>query len=174
MKTLQLWTTDGKPIARQARPICTFRSRCARLLRNVRSDEQDALLVTPGGSVHTLGMRAAIDVVFLSRQMRVVGLAPNIPPWSFRRAPAGTGRVLELAAGRIEAIGLTPGTFVMVESAPEDEGPTVICRGVEVRAPRASCQRLPIQFSLRLPLERRCAPCGGARCQLPKVPTRPP
>lgn len=164
MKALQLWTADGRQIAHQVQLVCTFRSRYACLLRIARIDEQSALLLSPGGSVHTVGMRCAIDVVFLSRQMRIVGLAPNISPWRFRRAPPGTGRVLELAAGRIEAIGLSLGMFLVVESGGgAAERPTVrMHQPLEVRERRVPCQRLPIQFSLRLPLERRCATCSSS------------
>ncbi len=61
-------------------------------------------------------MRFAVDVVFLSRQMRVLGLASRVQPWRIVLAPRGTGRVLELAAGQIAATGLQAGTFIVVES----------------------------------------------------------
>jgi hypothetical protein len=92
------------------------------------------LLLSAALGVHTLGMRFAIDVVFLSRQMRVLGLAPVVPPWRVLLAPRGTGRVLELAAGQIAATGLKIGAFILVETAQPRE-----------------CQRSPILFSLRLP-----------------------
>lgn len=161
VKTMELWTADGRPIARCVRLECSFRLRYACLSRDAPIGRHDGLLRSPGGSIHTLGMRRAIDVVFLSRQMRIVGLAPNIPPWRFRRAPSGTGRVLELAAGQIAIVGLEPGMFVVVESEEKIEPPTVVCRG---GARRISCQRLPIQFSLRLPLDRRCGACSIGQC----------
>jgi uncharacterized membrane protein (UPF0127 family) len=79
-------------------------------------------------------MRFAVDVVFLSRQMRVLGLASRVQPWRIVLAPRGTGRVLELAAGQIAATGLQPGTFIVVESN------------------GSQCGRAPIRFSLKLPL----------------------
>jgi hypothetical protein len=82
-------------------------------------------------------MRFAIDVVFLSRQMRVLGLASRVPPWRVLLAPRGTGRVLELAAGQIAATGLKTGTFILVETSRPQQ-----------------CERSPIRFSLRLPAER--------------------
>lgn len=162
MKILELRTTDGRCIARRVRMADSFRSRCIGLLRHRVIPEQEGLLLIPGGSVHTLGMSFSIDVVFLNRQMRVLGLAERVPPWRIRIAPRGTGRVLELAAGQIAATRLTPGTYLMVDSAsstPIDPSdlPTI-------RMPRSTCERRPVQFSLRLPFEHRCTAPIRTRC----------
>lgn len=59
-------------------------------------------LLLPGcRSVHTLGMRFAIDVVFLDADGRVLRLEPALPPGRFvaeRRAHA----VLELQSGAVQ------------------------------------------------------------------------
>lgn len=68
--------------------------------------EPEPLLIAPARSVHTCGMRFAIDVVFLDDRLRVVRVVPGLRPWrlaSARRACA----VLELPAGT--AAGLRPG-----------------------------------------------------------------
>ncbi len=154
MKTLELRTADGRCIARHVHMACSFRSRCVGLLRQRTISEHGGLLLVPGGSIHTLGMRFTIDVVFLSRQMQVLELAERVAPWRLVIAPRGTARVLELAAGRIEATGLTIGTYVTVDSAPAN-----------LPRPRSTaCERTPIQFSLRLPIERRCTGSCGAKC----------
>lgn len=167
MKTLELRTVDGRCVAPQVQLACSFRSRCIGLLRQESISEQGGLLLVPGGSIHTLGMRFSIDVVFLSRQMRVLGLAERVPPWRLVVAPRGTARVLELAAGKIAATRLTTGTYLTVDSAPADpsERPTIKLPRVQSTA----CERLPIQFSLRLPFERRCTgpikpQCSPAQC----------
>ncbi len=82
--------------------------------------EQEGLLLVPGGSVHTLGMRFNIDVVFLNRQMRVLGVAENVAPWRIVIAPKDTMRVLELAAGKIATTRLTAGTYLIIDR-PSDE-----------------------------------------------------
>jgi uncharacterized membrane protein (UPF0127 family) len=148
MKTVALRTVDGRWIARDVRMGCSLASRCLGLMRTKSLSEQQGLLLTPGRPVHTLGLRFAIDVVFLSRQMCVLALMPFVPPWSVRAAPPGTGRVLELAAGRIASVGLTPGTFLLVESSVDDEA-SQVTRPVVTTGP--PCERHPIRFSLRLP-----------------------
>ncbi len=47
----------------------------------------------PGGSVHTLGMRFAIDVVFLNRQMQYWDWQRTAPPWRILIAPMVQARV---------------------------------------------------------------------------------
>jgi hypothetical protein len=137
MKTIALRTSEGRWIAHEVRIACSLTSRLLGLSRERSLPTRGGLLLSPAHGVHTLGMRFAIDVVFLSRQMRVLGLAPRVPPWRVLLAPRGTGRVLELAAGQIAATGLKTGTFIVVETSRPQP-----------------CQRSPIRFSLRLPVER--------------------
>lgn len=136
MRTIALRTPEGRFIAHEVRIACSLTARLFGLSRERSLPTRSGLLLSPARGIHTLGMRFAIDVVFLSRQMRVLGLAPRVPPWRVVLAPRGTGRVLELAAGQIAATGLKTGTFILVET------------------PLSQCQRSPIRFSLRLPVER--------------------
>jgi len=165
MKTLELRTADGRCIARHVRMACSFPSRCVGLLRRSTLPEQEGLLLVPGGSIHTLGMRCAIDVVFLNRQMRILGLAERVPPWRIRVAPRDTRRVLELAAGQIAATQLAIGMYLVVEAPSAEPSDRSHCPTIKLRgAHRPPCERRPIQFSLRLPLERRCIPPLSAKC----------
>ncbi len=170
MKTVELRTADGRCIARQVQMACSFRSRCIGLLRRREILEHEGWLFIPGGSVHTLGMRFNIDVVFLNRQMRVLGLAENVAPWRIVIAPSGTTRVLELAAGKIATTRLIAGTYLIVDRSADDPS-----ERATIKLPRPNhtpCERRPIQFSLRLPLDRRCASAGPKPLRSPQ-PYRP-
>ena len=134
MKTIALRTAEGRFIAHEVRIVHSLAARWCALSRERSLPTRAGLLLSRARGIHTLGMRFAVDVVFLSGQMRVLGLVSCVPPWRVLLAPRGTGRVLELAAGQIAATGLKPGTFIVVESN-QSEG-----------------QRSPIAFSLRLPL----------------------
>lgn len=136
MKTIALRTAEGRFVAHEVRIAYSLAARLLALSRERSLPTRAGLLLCPARGIHTLGMRFAVDVVFLSRQMRVIGLAPRLPPWRVLLAPRGTGRVLELAAGQIAATGLKPGTFIVVESN------------------QSECRRPPITFSLRVPLQR--------------------
>jgi uncharacterized membrane protein (UPF0127 family) len=53
-------------------------------------------------------MRFPIDVVFLDRELSVVAVRPDLPPW--RTAGARGAKVsLELAAGEAARLGFKPG-----------------------------------------------------------------
>lgn len=171
MRPLELRTVDGRCIARRVHMACSFRSRCIGLLRRRSMPEHEGLLLMPGSSVHTLGMRFNIDVVFLSRQMRVLALAENVAPWRIVIAPKGTGRVLELAAGKIAATQLTAGAYLIVDRSSDD--PSERLTRKLPRADYLQCERTPIQFSLRLPRQcealrtpRPCQPEHDARATM--------
>lgn len=67
-----------------------------------------ALLLAPCASVHTVGMRQALDVVFLDAADRIVKLCRGVAP--MRTAAAWRARqTVELAAGEIDRLGLAPG-----------------------------------------------------------------
>jgi uncharacterized membrane protein (UPF0127 family) len=74
----------------------SFRARLLGLA--FRRSVAEPLLIPRCRSVHTAGMRFAIDVVFLGREGRVLRVAAGVPPWrlvSCRSAVA----VVETAAG---------------------------------------------------------------------------
>lgn len=59
------------------------------------------MLITPSNGVHTLGMRFAIDVVFLDRQKRVVGIREKLKPYRMTSLNWSSQCVLELPEGTI-------------------------------------------------------------------------
>ena len=59
----------------------------------------EALWLEPCGSIHTWGMRYAIDVLFLDRGHRVLAVDLQIRPWRVVIAPKGAHVVVELPAG---------------------------------------------------------------------------
>ncbi len=128
-------TAEGRFIAHEVKIACSLAARLLALSRERSLSTRDGLLLSPARGIHTLGMRFPVDVVFLNRQMRVLSLVQRLQPWRVLLAPRGTVHVLELAAGQIAATRLNAGTFLVVESA------------------TPQCQRAPIRFSLRLPLQ---------------------
>jgi len=63
------------------------------------------------GAIHTVGMRFAIDVVFLDAGGRVVRVAESLPAWRVAWAARAT-TVLELAAGASARLGIREGTHL--------------------------------------------------------------
>ena len=75
-----------------------------------------ALLIERCGAVHTVGMRFALDLVFLDRSWRVTRVVRNVRPgrpmvWGGWRAE----RVVEAEAGCVDLTGLQPGKELVWE-----------------------------------------------------------
>ena len=68
----------------------------------------EGILLRPAGSIHTFFMRFPIDVVFVDRELRVISLAEDVPPWKMRGA-RGAKVVLELASGECDRRGIRVG-----------------------------------------------------------------
>lgn len=63
----------------------------------------EGLLITPCASVHTIGMRYPLDLVFLDRGQRVVGWKADVAPWRMA-ACRHAASTLELHAGALETL----------------------------------------------------------------------
>ena len=103
---------DGRPVA----PVEICRSRRARRRGLLgRHTLAGAMLLAPCRSVHTFGMRFAIDVAACDRDMRVrriVTLAPGRVLWPRRHQRA----IVEAPAGALVLWGVRVGDAVEVRS----------------------------------------------------------
>lgn len=88
------------------RVASTFWTRAIGLLTTAYLSDQVALWITPCASIHTIGMRYPIDVVFLDRNQKVLKIAHNVRPFGVSFAPKGTKSVLELASGNVNRTGI--------------------------------------------------------------------
>ena len=68
----------------------------------------EGLLIDHCGSVHTMGMRYAIDLVFLGRDWVVKKIVSSLAPWRMALC-LGAVMVLELTAGSAARLGITQG-----------------------------------------------------------------
>ncbi|SHI18942.1 Uncharacterized conserved membrane protein, UPF0127 family [Sporobacter termitidis DSM 10068] len=75
------------------------------------------LLLVPCSSIHTCFMRFTIDVVYLSKDYKVLGIE-TIAPWRVGRHVPGTKMVLETAAGY--AAQLQTGSSLICRQAPAE------------------------------------------------------
>jgi uncharacterized membrane protein (UPF0127 family) len=107
------------------RLACSLGERLFGLLRNKVCAHGEVLALLPCRSVHSFGMRAAIDVAFIDRQGRVLKAARALPPGRIlscaqavgtleRRAEQGKpwfrpGETVRLVAGTAEHIQRTEG-----------------------------------------------------------------
>jgi uncharacterized protein len=93
----------------------TARERRRGLLGRDHLPSGEALLLKRCGSVHTFGMRFAIDVVLLDRNERVIAIHRNIPR---RRVVVSllAAQTLEMSAGAACQFGLSIGDRLVFEA----------------------------------------------------------
>jgi uncharacterized membrane protein (UPF0127 family) len=75
----------------------------------------EGLLVRPSAAIHSCFMRFPIDVVFVDRRARVVGVVEQLAPWRAARV-RGACEALELPAGAWRRAGGRPGDFLRYTS----------------------------------------------------------
>jgi uncharacterized protein len=84
-----------------------------------------ALLIVPCCAVHTVGMRFAIDVVFVDAHGRVKKIVYNMPPWRIAAALSARA-VIEMPAGALQPdSALSVGDRVYMELSPKEPPPSV-------------------------------------------------
>lgn len=71
--------------------------------------------IIPSNSIHTVGMRFAIDVVMLSRDTAVVGVCESVRPFSIIWPNLRAKSVLELPADTIARTRTESGDLLQIE-----------------------------------------------------------
>jgi len=77
----------------------TWLKRLVGLLAHNSLPRDQGMFFRPGGSIHTIGMRFPIDVIYLDAGNKVLKIVDSMKPFRFSFAPKGTCAVLELTAG---------------------------------------------------------------------------
>ncbi|MDE3104884.1 MAG: DUF192 domain-containing protein [Acidobacteriota bacterium] len=93
----------------------TSLTRFVGLLGRSELREPEGLLIEPSNSVHMLGMRFAIDVLFLDREWRAVALYHHLKPFRITRMHWKAVRALELPAGVLQRSQTTVGDQILAE-----------------------------------------------------------
>lgn len=113
MKPVVVNGSNDRTVASHVRVADSFFSRLRGLLGTAALPAGNALLLKPCNSVHTVGMRYPIDVVFLDRDARVLKVVPSLPPWRSAGC-SGSRMALELPAGTATRTGIEPGYKLLV------------------------------------------------------------
>ena len=95
--------TRGSLLAREACIADTFLLRAVGLLKTANLAAGQGLHIVPCRQIHMFGMKYAIDVIFLDRKGKVVGLCKNILPGQMSASFSQAHSCLELPVGVIEA-----------------------------------------------------------------------
>jgi len=85
-------------------------ARTVGLLGRTRIPDDEAMWFDRCSAVHTLGMRVAIDVVFVDEDGGVVDVACAVRPWNPWVGRRGARGLLEMAAGNAARCGISAST----------------------------------------------------------------
>jgi len=105
MKHLIFQLPDGSPI--KVWQATSILARMKGLLGRKSLPEREAMLLDPCGSIHTFGMRFAIDVVFLDADWQVIGTRTNLRPGCLAWGGWRARRTIEAASGWLDLDSLT-------------------------------------------------------------------
>ena len=107
-------TTRGKVLAGRADIADTSATRRKGLLKHTGLAPGEGLWIVPSEGVHTFGMKFTIDVIFLSRDRKVLKIRPNMVRGRIALS-LRSHSVVELPAGTIQATGTQPGDQLDLE-----------------------------------------------------------
>jgi Flp pilus assembly protein TadG len=115
-------------------------------------DEAAAMLLAPCTSVHTVGMRFPIDVVFVDRQGYALKVVRNLRPWRIALSIGGSA-VIEMAAGSLRWGQVVPGDRLYLApagAATPSAGTAGSASTAERPEPAAVKRRAPLEIARRL------------------------
>jgi uncharacterized protein len=105
---------DGTVVSTRCIVADSAWTRTKGLLGRSSLDDDEGILLRPGGSIHMFFMRFPIDAVFLDRDLRVLRVAAGLKPWRMA-SKRGAKAVLELPAGRCAQTGVAEGDRLSVD-----------------------------------------------------------
>ena len=104
---------DGRVVCERCTVADRPHTRLRGLLGRRMLPAGEGLLLRPSPSIHTWFMRFPIDAVFLSEELEVLTVRPEMTAWRMA-GQRGSRAVLELAAGEAARRGLVPGARLRV------------------------------------------------------------
>lgn len=110
--------TSGVVLAERLRAAHTHWTRLKGLLGTRSLEPGDGLWIKPCKQVHMIGMRYAIDVVFLDDTYRIVRMVDSLAPGRISPKIKDAASVLELPAGTLARLGLATGAHIEI-TAPD-------------------------------------------------------
>ena len=100
MKCVNLKT--GKLLADNLEMKDSFLGRLIGLMGKKNLKKGQGIILKPCSQIHTCFMRFAIDVVFISKDFKVLKVIKKIKPWHFSPIVLKSIYTLEVAAGEIQ------------------------------------------------------------------------
>jgi uncharacterized protein len=99
----------GRILATRVDRLSSFFRRAVGLLGRTTVRPDEGVWIAPCSSIHTLGMRVAIDVIFVDADGRVLIAIANVRPNRPIVTCRGARAVVELGSGALDEHDLRPG-----------------------------------------------------------------
>jgi uncharacterized membrane protein (UPF0127 family) len=80
----------------------SFYSRAKGLLGKSHLENKEGLWIFRTNTIHTFFMKFSIDCVFIDRNLKVIGLRPNVKPWRMTYPVWKASHVIEVCKGTIQ------------------------------------------------------------------------
>ncbi len=116
MKSLLLLDDEDGAVIATLRAAEGPLERTIGLLGRRQLDAGEGLILRRCGAIHTIGMRFAIDVVFLDAQWRVVNAVSAVPPNRPLVLCPGARTTIELGAGTLARVAISRGDRLRLEA----------------------------------------------------------
>lgn len=104
----------GQVVASRAEMTRSLASRMVGLLGRSRLDDGEGLILTACRSIHTVGMRFAIDAVFVDGDWVVIRLWNCLRPWRITPVIWRASAVIELPSGTAARVRLAVGDRLLL------------------------------------------------------------
>jgi uncharacterized protein len=101
--------TTGKIVATRIDRLSSFMHRAVGLLARTSLRPDEGVWITSCRAIHTIGMRVAIDVVFVDDDGRVIRAVHDVKPNRIALSCPGARAVVELGSGALREVDLIPG-----------------------------------------------------------------
>lgn len=92
-----------------------FFSRLKGLLGKKSLEKDQGLILRPCNSVHTVGMKFSIDVVFVNKDNKVLHIIKNMKPYKFSPIIKKASYVIETSRGTISDENLEVGDIIEIK-----------------------------------------------------------
>ena len=103
-------------LADEAKVAETFTARLTGLLNRTSLNDKEALVIPSCPCIHMFFMKFPIDVIFVGKDNKVVGLAKNIKPFQVSPFFGKAASAIELTPGTIDATQTDIGDTIHIEN----------------------------------------------------------
>ena len=105
----------GVTIIENLKLAYSFMKRLKGLMFDKQMQPQSGVHIKPCTSVHTFFMKFPIDVIYVDKEMRIVGLEQSLKPGEIGKRYKNVHSVIELEAGKILELGIIVGQTLKIQ-----------------------------------------------------------